>query len=349
MLGVEDVHPDDDFFLLGGHSLVGVRLFAKIKTNFGVNLELATLFEARTVRLLAEVIRKSLRADVAVEKKWPCIVPIQPAGTQIPLFLVHAIGGEVLFYEPLAKALGPDQPLYAIQSALANQEEIAETTIETLAANYVSEIRSFYPHGPYLIGGHSFGGIVAFEMAHQLTAQGAEPGIVVMLDAVVPGSAKHIGRSAQISSLVASLRSDGPRYLFRKAYVKSLVWRKRLMRSVNLAACSFNHLLGRKLARNLRYALMEEMHGRALSRYAFRPYPGTISLIRAVDRGYQGATSISELDDPTLGWEAFAQGGVEVHEANCDHMRMLVEPQVRDVAQEVRSIISELRLSAIAS
>ena len=97
LLGVEQVGLDDDFFALGGHSLVGVRLFAKVKKTYRVDLELAVLFEARTVRQLAEVIRKSRQPGRAEEKTWPSLVPIQPNGSRIPFFCVHAAGGDVFF------------------------------------------------------------------------------------------------------------------------------------------------------------------------------------------------------------------------------------------------------------
>ena len=99
--------PDDDFFALGGHSLVGVRLFAKIRKTWQVDLELAVLFEARTVRQLAEVIARSQQPAGTEEKTHSFLRAIQPNGSRVPLFCVHAVGGDVLFYEQLAKALGP--------------------------------------------------------------------------------------------------------------------------------------------------------------------------------------------------------------------------------------------------
>ena len=302
LLGVENVELDDDFFNLGGHSLIAVRLFAKIKNAYQADLELATLFEARTVRALASIIRKTMQpaATITIGKKWSCLVPIQPNGSRVPFFFIHAIGGEVLFYEPLAKSLGPDQPFYALQSYLATHEEIRDTSIQDLASIYLEEIRSFFPQGPYILGGHSYGGLVAFEMAQQLRAQGVDPALLVMLDAVVPGSKQRIDKSAQLSMLQKNLRNEGLAYLTRKAGLKRVYWQRILRLRVQHAAASAYRLGGRRLPASLRYPQMEEVHARALERYKFKTYSGKIALIRAMERGYGGVVSISELDDPTL-------------------------------------------------
>ncbi|MGB8845256.1 MAG: SDR family NAD(P)-dependent oxidoreductase, partial [Terracidiphilus sp.] len=128
LLGVDQVNADDDFFALGGHSLIGVRLLTKIKKTFHVDLELSVLFEGRTLGQLAEVIRKSGAPAGNEQRTWSALVPIQPDGTRTPLFCVHAIGGDVLFYEQLAKALGPSQPFYAFQSPLVADPDRRDLT-----------------------------------------------------------------------------------------------------------------------------------------------------------------------------------------------------------------------------
>ena len=156
LLGVDQVSPDDDFFSLGGHSLIGVRLMAKIKRTFQVDLELAILFEARTLGQLAQAIRKASAPVNREPKTWSALVPIQPNGSRTPLFCVHAMGGDVLFYEQLAKALGPDQPFYAFQSPLVAQPDRRDITIEEMASLYIKEMRAFFPQGPYLLGAASY-------------------------------------------------------------------------------------------------------------------------------------------------------------------------------------------------
>ena len=170
-----------------------------------MNLELAVLFEARTVRQFADVIRK-LKQPASAEY---ALVPIQPNGSRIPFFCVHGVGGGVLNYQAIAKALGPDQPFYAFRSLLLTWEDIRETTIEELASTYIKEMRSFFPQGPYLIGGGSFGGIVAFEMAQQLYAQGAEPALLVLFDTSAPGSVQRVRDNRETAWVLAETSRPG--------------------------------------------------------------------------------------------------------------------------------------------
>jgi amino acid adenylation domain-containing protein len=339
VLGVQQVGLDDDFFDLGGHSLVGVRLFAKIKKTYQVDLELAVLFEARTVRRLADVIRKAQQPAGAEQKTWPTLVPIQPDGSRIPFFCVHGVGGGVLNYEAIAKALGPDQPFYAFRSLLLTREDIPETTIEELASVYIKEMRSFFPQGPYLIGGGSFGGIVAFEMAQQLYAQGAEPALLVLFDTSAPGSAQRVGTTEKLRGFLQRLRDQGVPYLVRKVVLKGDDWRQRLVKRGRDVASFCYRLAGWDLPVRLRYYRVQEAHLRTMARYKIQTYPGKITLMRAVERGYLGMELLGTREDTVLGWENLAGGGLEIHDVPGEHRNMLNEPHVRIVAKELKTIL----------
>jgi acyl transferase domain-containing protein/thioesterase domain-containing protein/acyl carrier protein len=335
LLGVERVGLDDDFFSLGGHSLIGVRLFAKIKKTYQVNLELAALFEARTVRQLADLIRKSMQPAAAEAKTWSTLVPIQPNGSRVPLFCIHAIGGDVLFYEQLAKALGPDQPFYAFRSPLLSQADIRETSVEELASIYVKELRAFYPQGPYLLGGLSFGGLVALEMSQQLCAQGVEPGSLILFDTFVPGSAGHVKATAQLSTFWRNFRRQGVDYVAHKALLKRDYWRRLLRERIQGVTCACYRLAGRDLPADLRYYLVGEAHTRAMMRYNIRTYPGKITLMRVQERD----EVLSKHEDPNLGWGSFAGGALEILDVPSDHTGMLLQPYVRNVAKMLKTIL----------
>jgi acyl transferase domain-containing protein/thioesterase domain-containing protein len=349
LLGVEQVRPEDDFFELGGHSLLGVRLFAKIKKTYKADLDLATLFEARTLRQLAEVIRKAAKPEASAPKHSSGLVAIHPNGSRIPLFLVHALGGEVLSYEQLARFLGTDQPVYAFQPALSLQEEIRRMSMEELASGYVRQLREFYPQGPYLIGGHSFGGLVAFEMARQLSADGLKPALVLLIDTVLPGSSHRIEFSNQFSTLIRNLRDEGIGLVTRRVRAKSELWQNTLFRRIQVIASSIYRLAGRPLPARLRYTVVEEMNRKLWAAYTGRPYEGSITLIRAHDRRSKGIVSLRERDDELLGWGALAHQGVDVHEVSGDHHTMLVDPNVRVVAEEIQKILSGLQTSQPAA
>jgi acyl transferase domain-containing protein/thioesterase domain-containing protein len=335
MLGVDRVGLDEDFFDLGGHSLVGVRLFAKIKKTYHADLELAVLFEARTVRQLANLIRGSQQSTAGKPKTWSALVPIQPLGSRIPLFFVHALGADVLFYEQLTKALGPDQPFYAFKSPLVSQAEIRETSVEELASIYVKELRAFFPQGPYLIGGASFGGHIAFEMARQLHAQGLPPQLLVLLDAFIPGSARQLGMRTQAHIVLRRLGQQGVAYLMEKASTKRKYWGKLLGESAKRLGCSCFRLAGRPLPVSLHLFEVEEAHLRALNRYTPQVYAGKVTLMRAALRG----EALSKRDDPNLGWGPFAGGELEIHDVPAGHMTMLFEPHVGTFAEILKTLL----------
>ena len=345
LLGVSEVKPEDDFFALGGHSLVGIRLLAKVRNAYAVDFELARLFQARTVRQLAEAIR-SARQPVAKDiQHFPCIVSIRSEGTHTPLYFVHAVGGEVLFYEPLAKALGPDYPLFSFQSHLISHEDLHDITIEEQAAIYVGQLKAFQTKGPFVLGGHSYGGMVAFEMARQLRALGAAPAQLIILDTIVPGSLQHVEISRQLSSLAYNFRKQGLSYFWKKAALKREYLWQRFVRRTDLIAASTYRRVGRKLPSRFHYALMEDIHNRALADYQVRPYAGTVALIRAQGR-YKDIDSISERNDPSLGWSSLVEGDLSIHDVPAHHMNLLLEPQVRDVAAIIKLILEQIETSA---
>jgi amino acid adenylation domain-containing protein len=343
MLGMEHIEPNDDFFELGGHSLVAVRLLAKIKTAYQVDLALAVLFEARTVRQLANAIRNAKQRTGAEHEKRPCLVPVQPNGSRTPLFFVHAGGGDVLFYEQLAKALGPDQPLFAFRSPLIDREEIRDTSIEELASGYIKELRAFFPRGPYLLGGTSFGGLVAFEMSQQLHAQGVEPELLVLFDTSVPGSGESANIADRVCAFWRNLRSEGVAYLARTAAETKEHLGEWLLRRVHHAAYYCYRIAGRDIPNVLRYRQMEKMHWRTLVRFAVRVYPGKITLLRAMDRG---PGNLGKHEDPALGWGKLAGGGLEIYDVPGGHETMLRDPCVWDVAETLKTLLR--RLESIA-
>jgi thioesterase domain-containing protein/acyl carrier protein len=182
LLNIHPIGIKDKFFSLGGHSLVAVRLMARIKEKFRQELPLSTLFQGATVENLANTLRE--QSDVLIPSP---LVGIQPHGSKPPFFCVHPIGGNVLCYLDLVRCLdNPDQPFYGLQAPGLNGEQEPFTRIEDIAAYYVDSLRDLQPSGPYFVGGWSFGGVVAFEMAQQLLQQGQQVSLLALLDSRVP-------------------------------------------------------------------------------------------------------------------------------------------------------------------
>jgi amino acid adenylation domain-containing protein len=178
VLGLSGIGMRQDFFALGGHSLVAVRVLARIRDEMGYDLPLSVFFRAPTVEALAGVIRyRSGFLDSP-------LVPIQARGERPPLFCVHPAGGGVICYLPLAQRLGGGQPVYGLE-ARPRQERL--TTLEELGEHYLAAVREVQRRGPYCLLGWSFGGLVAFEMARQLRGSGEEVALLALVDTNAPG------------------------------------------------------------------------------------------------------------------------------------------------------------------
>jgi thioesterase domain-containing protein len=179
ILGVQSVGVDDNFFELGGHSLLAVRMFAQVAKIFGKSLPLATLFQAPTLGQLAELLRRD------EEYTWDTLIPIQPRGSRPPFFCVAAPNVNALGFVFLARHVGPDQPLYGLQSQYGGKRRHLYTVEEyrALAANYIAAMRKVQPQGPYYLGGTCEGSHIAFEIARLLIDAGEQVGLLIMFDA----------------------------------------------------------------------------------------------------------------------------------------------------------------------
>ena len=175
VLGMTPIGVRDNFFALGGYSLLALRMFSAIERTFGTRLPMAVLFQAPTIEQLADVL-----ADEGCTVRWRSLVAIQPEGKRPPLFAVPGVGGNVLVFARLAKLLGDDQPFYGLQARGLDGKEKPFMRVEEMAAHYIEEIRSVQPRGPYFIGGTCTGGLAAYEIAQQLTAQGEEVLLTIM-------------------------------------------------------------------------------------------------------------------------------------------------------------------------
>ncbi|MEW6160648.1 MAG: amino acid adenylation domain-containing protein, partial [Verrucomicrobiota bacterium] len=146
---------DVSFFELGGDSLQALELIVELERATGRNLPLGTLYQASTIETLAQVLKEQSTAS-----DWSALVPLQPAGSRPPFFLIHTTPGDVLGYGNLIYHLGTDQPCYGFQSRGLLRSELCHQRIEQMADDYVQRLREFQPEGPYYLGGWCYGGIV---------------------------------------------------------------------------------------------------------------------------------------------------------------------------------------------
>ncbi len=181
ILNTEPVGIRDNFFDLGGDSLLAIRLINEINQQFERELSLSALFLNPTIEGLADSLDSGTNSE-----EWSPLVAIKPRGKNPPFFCVHPIFGVVFPYVELAFQLGENQPFYGLQPKGIDGESSPLTSIEDMAADYIAALRTVQPKGPYFLGGWSFGGLVAFEMAQQLLAAGDEVALLAVLDTLAP-------------------------------------------------------------------------------------------------------------------------------------------------------------------
>jgi amino acid adenylation domain-containing protein len=339
VLGINSISVDDNFFELGGHSLLAVRLFAQIEKAFGRNLPLATLFQAPTVKQLARALREE-----GWPTTWSSLVPIQTGGSRKPFFCIHAAGGNVLEYRDLARLLGPDQPFYGLQAKGLDGEQEPHTAIKEMATHYIREMRDVQPEGPYLIGGRSSGGTIAFEMACQLSAVGQQVALLALLDTypagyfkLLPGSGTLSQRAARyakkMESHVDNLRQLSVRekvdYLLNKLQYAPEKIKHKLYRR----AYKIYQRVGRPLPPVLQN--IEEINFAAVKDYVPQSYRGDVTLFLASD-----LTADYDLHD---GWRELVVGDIETHEIPGNHINIIKEPHVGALAEELRRCLDKAR------
>jgi thioesterase domain-containing protein/acyl carrier protein len=333
LLAVDQVAPMDDFFELGGHSLIGVALFARIKKTYGIELGLATLFEARTVRQLAEVIAENWKSKDSETNRLSALVPIQREGTRAPLFWIPGgYGSSVLAFKDVSLLLGPSQPVYGFEAKMPEPDEEMES-IPARAARFIEEMLLLQPQGPYALVGFCGGGFVAFEMAQQLAARGQTVGflgIIECYDERHPSSwlgkmRFWVERTAWLSRNVLGRGPKGVvQWGFR--HLDSLALRvKRL--GAGLIGSPVTELPTGEVD-------IYEKARRNVDRYHPVRYPGKSVVLIAEDTyNYCG---LSHSVDPRLIWCKLSEGGSEVRTVPGDHMEMLQPPIMHRLAEELK-------------
>jgi len=325
VLDIRPISVLDNFFQIGGQSLLALRLMARIEELFGEKLALATLFQRTTIEQLASLLRERHKPIHSSS-----LLGIQTKGRRRPFFCVHPAGGNILCYLELARNLGAEQPFYGFQARGLYEESARFSDIETMATHYVEELLEFEPEGPYLLGGYSMGGVVAFEMAQQLRARGKTVDRLVLFDTTAP----HPGQKLETSKeklMINFAREFGlsiERLGLSSDALSSLEPEQRILyvleeakkQSLMPAAIGDEHIL--------RLWRMFETNFLAMRNYIPGIYQGHLALFKAMD------TSSNGFHDHANGWTAFA-AGVNTQELPGDHYSIMRDPHVRSLAQRL--------------
>jgi amino acid adenylation domain-containing protein len=325
ILGIEDPAIDDDFFALGGDSLLAAHLVARIARDLGAHLPIAALLHGATIETVARALRTQPTA-------WSPLVAMRAAGRRPPLYCVHPAGGTVLPYAELSRALGPDQPFSGLQAFGFEEGQAPLSTVEAMAGLYVDAIRAAQPEGPYHLSGWSFGAVVAFAMAQKIRAEGGEVGHLIVLDAALgldhggEGEADIIQRVIGMYSklferdvALADLAAADPEGRMAMLVERAI--------EARLFPADFDLAQARRLARLIANCFDA---GRS---YLPQPYPGRITLVRAREVPMTFA-------EETLGWGALAGGGLDLRWTAGSHLSMLRPPYVADLAACITEILA---------
>jgi FkbH-like protein len=343
---------DDDYFAIGGSSLKAVSLFAGIARQFDLQLPLTTILSSPTIRAIAELIRA--KHSHAVEP----LVHLKP-GSSRNLFLVHDGEGETLLYANLARCLPDEVAVYGVNPMALPNVPLAHTRVEDMASTYIARIRKTQPQGPYMLGGMCAGGVIAYEMAHQLVEKGERVEFVLLLDAATPQAlrrrhiaAKHrLERFSQVikgGNSADTRPAERARRLIGNASKKAwnlLRWEvtSRIeKRSVRVRFRLLQALLARRKPwpHSVPGLTARQIYECAEATYLPRRFLGPTVVLARATTGHSGDTPYVDLyADNTLGWGAV---GADLRIADVDggHYSMLQEPYVEQLGQTIAGLLT---------
>lgn len=358
LLGVEGVGIRDSFFDLGGHSLIAVRLFNEIGDKFKIDLPMSVLMQSPTIEALATLVRggpfvegsegsateasEGEKAAAAPALRFRHVVPMHagPVAGRTPLFVVAGMFGNVLNLSHLAHLLGEERPFYALQARGLYGDVAPHESFEEAAADYIEEIVQVQPKGPYLLGGFSGGGLIAYEMARQLLARGEQVLAVLMLDT----PAREIPRFSvgdKLSMLAQTARREGFSVVTQKL-ASRIAWEREKRRRREQAAQEQSAQSANFQSRRIGDAFL-----RGLARYKVPKVPVKVAVFRP-KLDVQFRLSGNRLVDSARNyvrednfWTPHA-GELQVFEVPGNHDNMVLEPNVRVLVSQLRRVIDRL-------
>lgn len=342
LLGVPVVHVDDDFFDLGGYSLLAAQMLVRLEERHGHQVQMSALLDGTTIVDLARAIRGHTHhaGEAALVQAGD---PDRP-----PLFLTHDLYGSAYRYRHLAAAMGGDQTLYSFESPFLDGHRLPIRTIDTLARRYVSEIRRIQPHGPYHLAGYSFGGILAYEMARAFERDGERVAFLGVIDVGpgyrgvaysrkrppqspylgIPTPAEPEWPARQRARYYAGLARRSPQGLVRQLlkrggvdrWVQPVLWEVDLRRRGQIRP---GHRLWYSWYRLWRLAGPD---------WEPAPYGGDLTLYWCAGTGAL---------DSTMGWADWVGGDVEVRRVTSSHWDVMAEEQVGEIGTLLRADLDD--------
>jgi amino acid adenylation domain-containing protein len=328
LVGLEEIGVHDDFFEIGGHSLLAARLIFNLRQEFQVDFPIASLFQYPTIASFAAQLESPSPKGDELSGRNLSLIPIQPDGLRTPLFLVPGGGGgedEFLIYAPLIHHFGSEQPVYGLLARGFSSSEPPHKDIDTMVTDYLSEIRSVQTVGPYLLAGECIGGKVAYEMARRLEQNGQQVGLLILMNTILPPESPSLLWRIRNRILVQrQFRKFGSKDIFGKVNyllhgIGKVIWR---LISIN----------GQDEVKK-RHQFVRQQYRKIVRGY--RPtesYAGEISLLVSADHHRR---------DPSLGWDSLPIGNLLIHKLDGDH-----DSYIGEHVQKTANKLSECLLAA---
>ena len=347
ILGVESIKPEDEFLAFGGGSLAGIRLFARIRREMGVDLALSALFQAPTLRQLAVLVlgsgggardetpepqAASPSATVTkMARKWSPLVRIAAGKPgRRPLFCMHGAGGNVVNFKPIADRISEGTPFYGLQAQGVDGRKAFQETVEEMAQSYIAAIQTVDPIGPYRLAGYSGGGVVAYEMAQRIVRSGRKVELIVMFDTLEPADARTPVSLLEKVKLLPQLSREFALHWPQRRLAEFL-WRRRLRRAdsgQSPDAAEPAEIIGARAWDSFVHAQMS---------YEAQPYYGDVLLFRATN-----ATMPYLRAGRCLGWDKLVSGDIQVVEIAAWHETVFQSEAIEVVADALNARLDAL-------
>jgi amino acid adenylation domain-containing protein len=310
LFGFSPIGVNDNFFEIGGKSLLAMQLFSKLENELNCVLPPMTVMQHPTIAELSKLIQGETKTEA-----WSTVVPLRASGSKRPLFCIHAGGAHVFFYNGLTKYLSVEQPVYAIQPQGLDGLKEYHLTIEEMATHYIKEVRKVQPEGPYQLLGTCFSNAVCLEMAIQMEAMGLEVSMYIVDSA--PAHLIPLEKSKPVQRFIRILQDQNWSLLYRKLRRRFFIVKKKVVV---------------KKESDAQRRLREMIHSlnSLYAAYTWKPFGGKITLIRSTQFAHREGKQFHLKQ-----WKSLAKGGLEVHVVEGRHLTIFEEPAVQGLAEKL--------------
>jgi acyl transferase domain-containing protein/thioesterase domain-containing protein/D-arabinose 1-dehydrogenase-like Zn-dependent alcohol dehydrogenase/acyl carrier protein len=330
-LGIAPIGVEDDFFEFGGDSLLAVQLTTYVRTQLQVELSTQALLNAPTIANLVKLLKHAETQNTPGSDEPKLLVEIKSGNPQHPpLVMIHPIGGYVFFYRELAQQLESEQPVYGIQAQGVDGKSTPLDQVEAMATQYIRQLQKYQPTGPYLLGGSSFGGMIAYEMAQQLKQQGEDIGLLVLIDTPGPEHMPtgHLNEDVEVMAYILEVGNG----------IRISVDELRQMDEQTRWAWFVEKTGGDETESSQMQSqiFMDLFRANMQAMFAYQPQPweGDAIFFRAMEQDAYNAKT------PEKAWEPLIRGNLTIYSIPGNHITMNEQPHVKVLADYLQRAIN---------